>query len=169
MELLKYTIPAILVLILVYFLMHRFFKNEAKRRNLELKKSNLQIVTPTRMRAYERLALLLERINPNNMLVNKIDESMNCIQFQTSVLSDIRREFVHNISQQIYVSEELWEQIEDARENLIQLINAAATQCKADEPATKLASIIIEAYNMPEDTALNAAMRALKEEVNELF
>lgn len=169
MELLKYTIPAILVLVMVYFLMHRFLKNESERRNLELKKSNLQIVTPTRMRAYERLALLLERINPNNMLVNKIEKSTTCIELQTSILTDIRREFEHNVSQQIYVSEVLWEQIEDARENLTQLINAASTQCKANEPATKLAAIIIDAHNSLEDTALAAAMRSLKSEVKELF
>ncbi len=169
MELLKYTIPALLVLLAAYFLLHRFFKNEAERRALELKKTNLQLVTPARMRAYERLALLLERINPNNMLINKIEESTTCMDFQASVLSDIRREFDHNISQQIYVSEGLWEDIEDARENLIQLINAASTQCKADEPATKLASIIIEVYNTPEDTALESAMRMLKSEVKQLF
>lgn len=169
MELLKYTIPALLVLAAAYFLLHRFFKNEAERRALELKKTNLQIVTPARMRAYERLALLIERINPNNMLINKLDESANCIEFQTSVLNDIRREFDHNLSQQIYVSEGLWEDIEDARENLIQLINAASTQCKAEEPAAKLASIIIEVYNTPQDTALDAAMRTLKSEVKELF
>lgn len=169
MELIKYIIPALLVLLAAYFLLHRFFKNEAERRNLELKKTNLQLVTPARLRAYERLALLLERINPNNMLVNKIEESAGCIEFQTSVLSDIRREFDHNLSQQIYVSEGLWEDIEDARENLIQLINAASSQCKADEPAAKLAGIIIEAYNMAEDTALDAAMRTLKSEVKQLF
>ncbi len=169
MELLKYIIPALLVLIVTYLLLHRFFKNENERRSLELKKANLQIVTPTRLRAYERLTLLLERINPNNMLVNKIENTVDYLDFQATILSDIRREFEHNASQQIYVSESLWEDIEEARENLVQLVNAAASQCKLGDPATKLAAIVIEVYNTPEETALDAALRALKDEAKQLF
>lgn len=169
MELLIYTIPALIVLLVAYFFLSRFFKNESERRELELKKVNLQVVTPTRLRAYERLTLLLERINPNNMLVNKIESSGNCIEFQAVILSEIRREFEHNASQQVYVSEELWDEITDARDNLIQLVNAAASQCKPDEPAAKLAGIIIEVYNTPDETALDAALHTLKEEIKLLF
>lgn len=169
MQLLTYMIPALVVLLVTYFLLSRFFKNESERRKLELKKVNLQVVTPTRLRAYERLTLLLERINPNNMLVHKIESSGSCIDFQATVLSEIRREFEHNASQQVYVSEELWDEITDARDNLIQLVNAASTQCKPDEPAAKLAGIIIEVYNTPEETALDAALHMLKEEIRLLF
>ena len=169
MELLQYTIPALLVLIVAYLLMHRFFKSEDERRTLELQKVNLQILTPTRLRAYERLTLLLERINPNNMLVNKIESSLDCLDFHATILNDIRREFEHNASQQIYVSESLWEDIEEARENLVQLVNASASQCKPGEPATKLANIVVEVYNTPEETALDVALGALKNEVKQLF
>ncbi|NLO70514.1 MAG: hypothetical protein GX102_06150 [Porphyromonadaceae bacterium] len=169
MELLKYIVPALIVLLVTYLILFRFFRNEAERRSLELRKMNLQIVTPTRLRAYERLTLLLERVNPNNMLVRKIESSTNCIEFQSTILNDIRKEFEHNAAQQIYVSESLWEDIEEARENLIQLINSAATQCAPEDPATRLASIIIEVFNTPEETALSAALRNLKAEVSQIF
>ncbi|MFV0392098.1 MAG: hypothetical protein ACK5KP_09495 [Paludibacteraceae bacterium] len=169
MDTLKFIIPVLLVLLVAYYLLYRFFKNESERRELELKKMNLQIVTPTRLRAYERLALFLERINPNNMLVNKFEGSGNCIEFQTAILNDIRREFEHNASQQIYVSEMLWEEIEEVRDDLVQLINSAATQCKPEEPAANLANIVIQVYNTPEETALSIALQTLKEEVKTLF
>ena len=169
MEILKYTLPALLVVLVVYILLYQLFRNEREKRESELKKASLPVVTSTRLRAYERLTLLLERMNPNNMLVNSTDLSQTCIEFQTSLLSTLRREFEHNSSQQIYVSQLLWEEIDDARDNLIQLINICAAQCRADEPASKLATIIVEVFNTPDETALDAALRLLKTEVKELL
>lgn len=169
METIKYVIPVLLTVFAIYVLLLRFFRHEAECRTWELTKQRLQIVTPTRLRAYERLTLLLERINPNNLLVRKITTANNCLQLQTDALDDIRREFEHNASQQIYVSDSTWEAIEEARENLVQLINAAAARCTPDAPAAQLANIIIEAYNTPEETAISAALNLIKEEVKQLF
>jgi hypothetical protein len=169
LEILKYTIPALLVILVVYLMLHLLFKSEREKRENELKKANLPVVTPTRLRAYERLTLLLERMNPNNLLVQKANLNQTCFELQTSILDTIHREFEHNISQQIYVSDELWDQIDDARENLIQLINTCAVQCKPDEPASKLATMIVEIYNTPDETALSVALDTLKKEVKELF
>ncbi len=169
MEILKYTLPALLVVLISYILLHYLFKNERERRELEYRKANLGVITPTRLRAYERLALLLERINPNSFLIKITEAEQNCMELQSSILKMIRSEFEHNSSQQIYVSEFLWGEIDDARENLIQLINTCASQCEATEPATKLASIILEVYNTPDETALSVALRDLKAEVKELY
>ncbi len=169
MEILKYTIPVLLVVLAVYVLLYQLFKSEREARESELKKTALPLITSTRLRAYERLALLLERMNPNNMLVNNTAPDQNCLELQANLLATIRREFEHNSSQQIYVSELLWEEINEARENLIQLINTCAAQCKTDDPAAKLAGIILEVFNTPEDTALDAALRLLKSEVKQLL
>ena len=169
MEILKYTIPALLVVLVVYILLYQLFKMERQARETELKKTALPLITSTRLRAYERLTLLLERINPNNLLINSTAPDQTCLELQSELLATIRREFDHNTSQQIYVSELLWQEIDEARENLIQLINTCSAQCKADEPATKLANIIVEVFNTPEDTALNAALRMLKDEVKKLL
>ncbi len=169
MEILKYTLPALIVVIVVYVLLYQLFRMEREKRDTELRKANLPIITPTRLRAYERLTLLLERVNPNNMLIQKTEINENCLQLQTKLLNDIRREFEHNTSQQIYVSAALWEEIDNARDNLLQLVNTCAIQCNADEPAAKLATIIIEVYNTPDETALSAALQSLKSEVKDLF
>ena len=169
MEILKYSIPTLLVVMVAYILLYQFFKTEREKRDVELKKENMPVITSTRLRAYERLTLLLERMNPNNMLVNTTASYQTCLDLQANLLTTIRREFEHNYSQQIYVSELLWEEIVEARENLIQLINTCAAQCKADEPASKLATIIVEVFNIPDETALDAALRTLKAEVKELL
>ena len=168
-EILKYTLPAVLVIVVTYLLLHQLFKNDTERRQFELKKINLSTITPVRLKAYERLMLLIERINPNRFLINKVEADMNSLDLHGALLRDMRREFEHNISQQIYVSNELWEIITNAYENLIQLINTCAAQCPAEEPASKLATMIITVYESADETALDVARQALKDEVKEIL
>ena len=168
-EILKYTLPAVFVIVVTYLLLHQLFKNEGERRQFELKKTNVSTITPVRLKAYERLMLLLERINPNRFLISKVEANMNSLELHGTLLRDIRREYEHNLSQQIYVSNELWESITNAYENLIQLINTCAAQCPAEESASKLATMIITVYESAEETALDAARQALKDEVKEIF
>ncbi|MBP1637899.1 MAG: hypothetical protein H6Q18_688 [Bacteroidetes bacterium] len=169
MEILKYTIPALLVILVSYLLLYQLFRNETERRNFELKKANLSTITPIKLRAYERLMLLMERIHPISLLLNKVEAGMSCVELHGILLNDIRREFEHNASQQIYVSNELWEDIKNAYENLIQLINTCASQCNAEEPASKLATMIIKIYETADETALDVAKQALKNEVKEIL
>ena len=111
----------------------------------------------------------MERIHPNRVIVNKVEAGMNCFELQQVLLNDLRREFEHNLSQQIYVSSELWESIKDAYENVIQLINTCASQCQAEESAAKLATMIIKLYDSVDETALDVAMQVLKDEVKEII
>lgn len=168
-EIIKYTVPALLVLVAVYILLYKLFQNEERRRDFELKKANLPTITPTKLRAYERLMLLMERSKPTTMLLNKVEPNMTCLELHGVLLNDIRREFEHNASQQIYVSNELWELVKNAHENILQLVNTCAAQCKPEEAASKLATLIIQVYDTQEETALDEAEQALKSEVRELL
>lgn len=166
---LQYFIPALLVLVTAYLLIDKLLKNEEARRNFEIKKQNQPIVTPIKLRAYERLILFLERITPHNMLLNKVEPNMTALELQNVLLNDIRKELEHNYSQQIYISDDVWETIKNAQENTIQLINLCSSQCQPQETATNLATLIIQVYESKEETAIDAAKEALKNEVNDLL
>ena len=55
MEIIKYTVPVLLVLIFAYFFLRSSFKNEENRRRYDLYKSAVSIITPVRLTAYERV------------------------------------------------------------------------------------------------------------------
>lgn len=168
-SILQFTIPAVLVIAMAYLLIDKLLKNEENRRNFELVKQNQPTVTPIKLRAYERLMLLLERITPHNILLNKVQANMTAFELQSVLLSDIRKELEHNFSQQIYVSSPLWESIKNAQENIIQLINMCSAQCNADDTAAKLATLIIEVYDSKEETAIDATKEQLKNEVSKML
>lgn len=168
-EILQLTIPALLVLVTAYILLDKMLKNDEKRRNFELQKKNISATTPLRLRAYERLMLVLERTKPTNVVLNTIKPGMTCFELQSQLLSTVREEFGHNASQQIYVSSELWSAIRVAQESLIQLVNLCAAQCAADAAGSELAEKIIQLYAQSENSPGEVAADMLKKEVRELF
>ena len=162
-------IPALIVFLTAYFLLDRMLKNEEKRRIFELRKQNQSTITPVRLRAYERLALFLERTVPNSLLVNIVKPDMNCMQLHAKLLETIRQEYSHNISQQVYTSDELWQSVVAAKESLVRLINTCASTCNPDEPATILAEKIIEVYAASPDTPTEITLAQLKNEIRANF
>lgn len=162
-------IPALLVLLTAWIMLQKLLQNFANERNKELQKANLQYLTPVRLRAYERLMLLIERTNPENLILNNFKENMTCFDLQITLQNVIRQEFAHNISQQIYVSSILWESIADLKESLLNLINLCAAKCPPDAHGAALAEGIIMIYNNETDNTTNVASELLKKEVSQLF
>lgn len=79
-----------------------------------------------KLQAYERLSLLMERMAVQNMLLRQPAGTMTSQQYTASLLFTIREEFEHNVTQQVYVSDQLWQIILQARDNVSQLIIRAA-------------------------------------------
>lgn len=169
MEIFKYILPAFIVMMTAYLLFDKMMSNEEKKRKHEQTGNSANTIVSIRLRAYERIMLLLERTNPGSMLVHLIKPGMNNIELQTKLLEHIRLEFEHNFSQQIYVSDTLWKAVSITRENLTKLINATASKFAPDEPATKLAESIIRIYAESETNPTEVAISILKEETRNQF
>ncbi len=169
LEILKYTLPSLIVFLATYLVMTRQMRYETIKQTYELKKAQSKDLLPARLRGYERLALLLDRTLPENMIMNIDITRMNCLELQSKLLSTIRQEFDHNASQQIYVSTSTWELIKASKESLLQLVNACSTNVQHTEPAFALAEHIIKTFNYTPDIPSHKAIEELKREVRKLF
>lgn len=169
MEIFKYILPALFVLLATWLVMHRFYKSEAEKRLWELKRLSQKEISPLRMRAYERLALLLERTTPEHMLLDMNLAEMTILQVQQQLVQTIRQEYEHNISQQIYVSDELWTMIENAKIQTVAFVGSVAQQLPQDSTSLDFAKTLITAYRSNGDTPNDLAMNALKAEAQQLM
>jgi len=168
-EILKITLPALIVFLTAYFLFRDMLEQGQKRQEFEFRIKNSKQVTPIRLQAYERLALLLERISPQSLLIRVPPHDLKASDFHQELLSHIRQEFEHNLSQQIYISPLLWEAIRGARENLVGIINKSAEEIDRQAPALLLSKKIIENYIDEENQVIVIAMNELKKEIGKLF
>ncbi len=101
------TLPVLVVALVFYLLINRFFEDENARRNYKLRKASSQEVLPQRLHAYERIALLLERIKPSS-LAQRIKPQENKQAYELALIQSIQTEYDHNLSQQIYINPETW-------------------------------------------------------------
>lgn len=163
-EVLKYCIPALIVLAATWIVMYKLFQNEQEKRLWELKRAAQKEISPVRLRAYERLALVLERTQPEHLLIDLDVPAFTVPQLQQRLLQTIRMEFDHNLSQQIYVSEQVWEKIVTARGQMLAFVSAMAMQLPPESTSLDYAKMLLTAYSTNGETANQAALRALKEE-----
>ncbi len=169
LEILKYTLPSLIVFLTALLILRLFLKNEERRRKFELSMSNKDNVLPLRLQAYERLILFLERISPDSMVMRLKNTRSNVAQMQNELINTVRTEYEHNLSQQTYVSTQAWELIKAARAETIKLINTSAAELKPDEPGINLSKRILEKAMEMTNAPSFAALQCLKNEVKEFF
>ncbi len=107
----KYALPAAVTGYTTYYFLNRFYRYEEKKQLLIAKADLKKHALPIRLQAYERLALFLERISPAKLVQNIKPASDDKNQYELSLIFQIESEYEHNLSQQIYVSNQCWEMI----------------------------------------------------------
>ena len=131
-DILKITIPALIVFFTAWILLRNMIRNDQDKRRQELMLQNSRTVTPIKLQAYERIVLFLERISLESLLVRVSSSDMTAQQLHSTLLNTIRSEFEHNLSQQIYMSQQAWEVVRNARSNMIKIINSEAEKIPAE-------------------------------------
>ena len=171
MEFALYIIGTLLVAVVVFltafFSMRMFIRNDERKRLLELKEHNKSVIAPVRLQAYERMALFLERIEPNQLILRLNDGNTLNADLRVLLISSIRAEFEHNLSQQIYLSSDVWNQICNAKEETIRIINVSSGKIAQDAPGIELVTSILE--QTAGQSPIAPAMEALKEEIRLIF
>jgi hypothetical protein len=162
-----FSVPALITGLIAYYFFKEHTKNEDGRRRFLLHK-DIQVTTlPIRLQAYERMALFLERMSPNKLIVRVVPNSSNKEDYESLLIANIEQEFEHNLSQQIYVSDECWNIITAAKNATIQLIRKASLLEKTDT-ATKLREVVLTEM-MEKRAPSDAALSYIKKEVSELW
>lgn len=169
LDIIKIVVPALLVFLSSYFLLRNFLKAESNKRKLNYRLANQKVVTPLKIQAYERLTLLLERINLNNLVLRTQRSGLTCRALQVELVKTIRAEFDHNLVQQIYLSNKTWDAIKTAKEETIKAINIAATRVDENSESMELVNVIFEILSRLEKAPTEVALQILKEEARNII
>jgi hypothetical protein len=168
-DILKYILPSLVVLATTWYLVRAYLLYEDKKKETQLKLELQKASFPLRLQAYERLVLLLERLQPAGLILRINIPGMSVSIMHSALIQAIRDEFDHNLSQQLYVSSKAWELVKNCREESIKQINTAASQLSPDDPATELASKILVQEIDQSNNSGDLAIEFLKNEVRENF
>lgn len=121
------------------------------------------------LQAYERMVLFLERISLTNLITRNMTPGLKAGQMQALLLTSIREEYEHNMSQQLYISDASWELIKTAKEDIVRRTNLAASKVKQDADAGTLAKeLLTSGFNSKSDPILKA-LSSLKKDMRDTF
>lgn len=167
-QLIAYTIPALITgaIALYFFRMHT--QNEKRRRIFELRKEKQSLAMPNRLQAYERMALFLERITPNNLAVRIKPSGNDKPSYFKKLLGTVEQEFEHNLAQQIYLSSECWDVIVTAKNNTLNFIRDIMLEGEVID-AKIMRETIIQRTGQNDLPSTRKAMDFIKEEVQTIF
>ena len=168
-EILKFSIPALIMFWAVQSLFGKFLAGQTQLKQLDIQKNQQDATLPLRLQAYERLSLFCERISIPNLMQRLRTEEMQAGALRYAMLMAIQQEYEHNITQQVYVSSQLWEIISIAKNDTINLISGIAETVDPKANAKELSSALINALNERNDVPLNMALQAIKKEAGLLF
>jgi hypothetical protein len=167
LELLSYTLPAIITGMVAYHFFNLHTKNEEGRRRYLLSKEGQKNSMPLRLQAYERMTLFMERISLSNLLIRISPISTDKNDYANFVIAQIDQEFEHNLAQQIYMTDECWTIITTAKNATSQMIRKAALSpavTNADQLRESLLNDLLG-----KQTPSNAALAYIKKEVSQMW
>lgn len=168
-DLLKILLPAGIVLYGMYLVVLSFLSKDREKMLVELKTQNSQTILPIRLQAAERLCLLLERITPNNLVRRANPGIYTAVELHSFLLEEIREEFNHNFSQQVYFSEETWEAVKRAIEEVTTMINSSRQMLETEASGIDLAKAIFALSLEKKNDAIAYALKQVKSEVSLYF
>lgn len=166
-EALMYAIPSLITGGVAYYLFDNYFKDQQNTRRWLLQRENQKHSMPLRLQAYERLALFLERISPSKLLIRVAPLNNDKVDYQNLLIQHIEQEYEHNMTQQIYITDECWTMILTAKNTIIQNIRKTVLDASvenADQLREKILSNMLDGNSVAQ-----LALSYLKTEVTEVL
>ncbi|MEZ5045552.1 MAG: hypothetical protein R2831_01025 [Chitinophagaceae bacterium] len=167
LEILKYTLPAIVVLIASYMTVNKFLIKEIDRKRLSIFQKHAGTSLQLRLQAYERLTIFVERMHPTSLISRFYTKDASAQDVHLAMVNAIRAEYEHNMSQQIYVSNEVWQTIKTVMEQEIMMLNkvgaSLAMGSTSQEFIRHISEFVVDSeHEMPTHIALEAINKEAK-------
>lgn len=176
LEVFKYLLPSLVVFITAYTLI-RLFLDDVKNKVPPAKENNapdfLKIEThktllPLKLQAYERITLYLERIGPESLIMRNHRSGMTALDIQRELLKNIREEFEHNLSQQIYLNPGSWDAVRSAKDEMTKLVKLAGTQVEISTSALAYSETFLKMAGQLSQLPTSFAIEKVRAELKQL-
>jgi len=167
LQLLAYTLPALISAALAYTFFNRILEKQTKKDLFlleKLKAQNTIDLQALKLQAFERFIILIERIDLKKLILRISPTSEDKTLYQINLINHIEQEFDYNVAQQIYISEELWQIIVQSKNSIIELIHQIGSNPNILD-ANQLRQTLIT-KNILIEEKLEIARKAIKLEVN---
>lgn len=156
-------------LIAIYYVLKSDIQRFFNLKNIELNKESRAQILPLRLQAHERLIIFIDRINPANLLVRLHQQGIAIGTLQAGILNEVRSEYQHNITQQLYVDSITWNVVRKLKDDTIAMINNAVQGLPADANGIELSKAILQHMAGIEENPYDLTIELIKKDIQRLF
>ena len=165
LEILKVTLPALIVFATVYFLFKSYLDGQLQLKNMELRAQNRGGAQPYKLQALERMTLLCERISLPSLLLRLNSQEGTAAGLRLGLLLAIQQEWEHNLTQQLYVSDPLWKILETAKNAVVNTVSTVSEEIGPEATAGQLSQALLR-VSASGPQPLESAKMAIKKEAS---
>lgn len=157
------------IILTVVALFRQWLKHKERQWAFTLKQDNNKALAPLKISAYERIVVMLERISVQSLVLRHQSYSATASFLQLELVKSIREEFDHNVSLQMYVSQECWEKVKRAKEETSELIKVAFTRVRPESSSVDLTIEIMKLEAAVGGSAIKDALLSIRMEMGRYF
>ena len=162
-------LPSIAFMFVVILILKKQTSIAEMSNSISLRKERQQHFLPLRVDSYQRMILFMERISPNSLIMRTFNNEKPAKIFQTELLETIRQEYEHNVAQQLFISPKSWKLIRESKEEIVKIINLAASQVDENATSLDLSSKIFEITSQLKNIPTEITNEILINELQSLF
>jgi len=150
-----------------------FVKNDVQRyfqvKSFEARHAERAHLLPLRLQAHERLIVFIERLNPPNLFLRLYQQGISAAVLQSLILTEIRSEYQHNVTQQLYINSESWNVIRKLKDDTIAMVNNATAGLPADASGAELSKKVLQHMAEIADNPYDLTLDLIKRDIHQLF
>ena len=163
-EIIIMMIPVLVLFGAIYLLFRQFFQNQYKLQVALAANAKKDHSSQFKLQAYERLMLFCERIAVRNLLLRLQSSNMSAKDLQAALIMAVQQEFEYNLSQQLYVSTQLWLIIELAKNQVIEIVTHVSANLPGDASAEELSRQLVIFEESQKQSPVETAKMAIRQE-----
>ena len=169
LDILKFTLAGIGTVYAAFYLIKPHLDKTENLQLMELKKTISNQTLPLRLQAYERVVLFIERVNPASMLVRLHATGLSATELHSIVANEIRNEFQHNITQQVYVSSRTWAVVTRVKDDTLSVVTNAVKALPETATGLDLSRTVLAHLSHLQDNPYDIALQIVREDMEALF
>lgn len=152
-----------------YYLIRDDIRTYFRLKFSDQKKGKESPLLSLRLQAHERLIVFIERINPSNLFIRVHQQGISLAELQATVLNEIRSEYQHNITQQLYISTATWDVVKKLKEDTIAMVNNGVKSLPADATGVDLSRKVLQHMAGIENNPYDLTLDLIKKDIHQLF
>jgi hypothetical protein len=168
-DVIKYFVAGMAIFGAAYYILKPQINTAEKFQLLEFRKSLTSQTLPLRLQAYERVVLFVERVNPANMLIRLNGPLFSASELHSLVVNEIRDEYQHNVTQQIYVSSRAWGVLRRVKDDTLGIVTNAVKGLPEGASGMDLSRLILMHLSHLEDNPYDIALAVIRQDMDEFF